>query len=81
MVYRTSYPWYFEPHTHCILSPLLMVYQNPIQVKLTQYHGILSPIYMVYRTTNAWYIEPLTMVFWPPYTWYFDPQPMVYLTP
>ena len=28
MVYRTHHPWYFEPPTHGILTPLPMAYRT-----------------------------------------------------
>jgi len=37
MAYQTYYPWYIEPPTHGILTPLPMVFWLPI-------HGILTPL-------------------------------------
>jgi hypothetical protein len=76
MVYRPSYPWYFnpllpmvyQPPTHCILTPLLMVYRHPT-------HGILTPY--------PWYIyiDPPIHGILIPYPWYIDPLSMVFLPP
>ena len=81
MVYRPTYPWYFDPLIHGISTPLSMVNWPPT-------HIILSPLSMVYRplypwyfdplthdilTPYSWYINPLAMVFWLPYPWYIDP--------
>jgi hypothetical protein len=40
-------PWYIDPHTHGILTPI---------------YGMLSPLPMVYRHTYPWYFDPLPMV-------------------
>ena len=88
MVYWSPYPWYIDPHTHGILTPLSMVFWPPYPWYIDPpNHGILTPITMVfwhplpmvYRPPYPWYIYPhpnhgiLT-----PYPWYFDPLPMVY---
>ena len=47
MVYRTHYPWYFDPPTHGILTP---------------YPWHVDPLRMVYGPPYPWYIGPLPMV-------------------
>jgi hypothetical protein len=55
----TPYPWYIDPHTHGILTPLSMVFWPPYPWYFDPpIHDILNPLPM--------YIEPLPMVFWPP---------------
>jgi hypothetical protein len=94
MVYRPSYPWYFnplpmvyQPPTYCILIPLLMVYRHPTHGTLTPYLWYIDPLLMAYRVPYPWYIYPyhgiLTLlpmvhIYRPPYPWYFDPLPMVF---
>ena len=81
MVYWPPYPWYIDPPTHSISTPLPMVYRPPT-------HGILTPLTMVYRPPYPWYIDPpthgistpLTMVYRPPTHGILTPLPMVYQT-
>ena len=63
----TPYPWYFDPPTHGISTPLPMIYWPPYPWYIDPpTHGILTP---------------LTMVYWPPYPWYIDPPTHGILTP
>jgi hypothetical protein len=41
----TPYPWYIDPHTHGILTPLSMVFWPPYQWYIEPpTHGILTPL-------------------------------------
>ena len=66
MVYRTHYPWYFDPPTHGILTPYAW-YMDLLT------HGISDPLPMVVWPLYTWYCNP--------YAWYFDPLPIVYRSP
>ena len=89
MVYRPSYPWYFnpllpmvyQPPTHCILTPLLMVYRRPTRGILTPYLWYTDPLLMVYRPPYPWYSDPLPMVFWSPTHGTSTPLSMVFWPP
>jgi hypothetical protein len=48
MIYRTSYPWFIEPHTHGISNPLALVYR-------TLYTWYFHPLSIVYRAPYPWY--------------------------
>ena len=97
MVYQAPYPWYYDPPTHGISSPLSMVLWPPI-------HGIMTPLPMVYQAPYPWYYDPFThdisnppihgiMTPYPwyieppihgimtPYPWYIEPLPMVLWPP
>ena len=84
MVYRTPYPWYIEPPTHGILTPLPMVYQTSYPwysdppthgtfVYRTPYLGILTPYPRNIKPPIHGILTPLPMVYRTPYPWYFDP--------
>jgi hypothetical protein len=56
MVYRTHYPWYFDPPTNgiltpypCYFDPLRMVYRPPYPCYIGPItHGNLTPLCMVF---------------------------------
>ena len=53
MVNRPPYPWYIDPPTHGILTPLPMVYRPPNPWYFDPLaHGILTPLPMVYQTLS-----------------------------
>ena len=68
------YSWYIQLPTHGMLTPLSMVFWNPI-------HDNLNPLSMIFWTLYSWYFDPpqaiayrspihrllnpLPMVFWP----------------
>ena len=67
MAYRPLYPWYIDPLTHGISTPLPMVFWPPI-------HGILTPLPMVHQSPYPWYFDP-------PYLWYIESPIHGILTP
>ena len=64
-----SYPWYFDPPTYGILTPLPMIYRPLPMVFWPPTHGV--------STSYPWYFDPLPMVYGAPYPWYIDPLPMI----
>ena len=60
-----SYPWYFDPPTYGILTPLPMIYRPLPMVFWPPTHGVSA--------SYPWYFDPLPMVYGAPYPWYFDP--------
>ena len=85
MVYWPPYPWYIDPPTHGILTPLTMVYRPPIHSILAPLpmvyrpptHGILTPLTKVYRPPTHGILTPLPMEYRPPYLWYIKPSLLV----
>jgi hypothetical protein len=66
MVYRTPYPWHYEPPIHCISKPYPW-YFEPLRMSYR------TPLSMVFRPAYIWYIEPSTRGI-------SNPLPMVYRT-
>jgi hypothetical protein len=58
MVFWPPYPWYIDPPTHGILTPLTMVYWPPY------------PWYI--DLPNPWYINPPTHGISSPLLWYYE---------
>ena len=65
MVYRPPYPWYIDPPTHGISTPLTMVYRPPT-------HGISTPQPMVFWPPCPWNIDPPTYGISNPLLWYYE---------
>ena len=52
-IIRPPYPWYIDPLTHGILTPLPMVYRPPNPWYFDPLaHGISTPLPMVYQTLS-----------------------------
>ena len=65
MVYRPPYPWYIDPPTHGILTPLPLVYRPPYPWYIDPpTHGISTPY--------PWYIDPPTYGISNPLLWYYE---------
>ena len=61
MIYRPSYPWYFDPPTYGILTLISMLYRPPIHGMLTDTHDILTPTHGI-STPYPYDIDPTTHV-------------------
>ena len=70
MVYRSPYPWYFDP--------LHFLFLNSESSKTPLKY---IPLPMMYSTPYLWDIEPPTHGIANPYSWYCEPLPMVFRTP
>jgi hypothetical protein len=75
MVYRSPYPWYFDP--------LHFLFLNSESSKTPLKY---IPLPMMYSTPYLWFIEPLPMELRTPtygianpYPWYFEPPTHVVL--
>ena len=73
MVYRPSYPWYIDPPTHGISTPLPMVFLLLSMIYRPPTYGVSTPY--------PWYIDPLPMLCRSLYPWYINPPTHGILTP